>query len=311
MPSQVSGTVIGSKTGAGVHYPPATTPSASTSSSWCCGVSNKPVNGIELGVWEESLEDRAGFLSRWLLSYLNPLLALGSHKVLDAKDIGIPPKQDKADRAYASALSAWQEQSEKCRAINEDRKAKYEAKLAKCSTEKQRKRLKQPKLKEPSIAGALVKAFGLTELFIGLVYYVLSALLTFLPVLILSDLVRYFETGQRGVIHPWVQVVGLGVIPFTVSLLQTRHQTIYAHCAVFCRTAVSTLLYRKALRVSSAGRAVTSTGQVVNMMSNDTAQLQRFLQFVGMTITAPLQIVLALVLIYRQVRETFIDRVGF
>ena len=40
---------------------------------------------------------------------------------------------------------------------------------------------------------------------------------------------------------------------------------------------------------------------VVNMMSNDTAQLQRFLHFVGMTMVAPLQIIVALILIYRQV----------
>ena len=50
---------------------------------------------------------------------------------------------------------------------------------------------------------------------------------------------------------------------------------------VFVRTAVSTMLYRKAVKVSAAGRAKTSTGQVVNMMSNDTMQLQRFLQFLG------------------------------
>ena len=76
-----------------------------------------------------------------------------------------------------------------------------------------------------------------------------------------------------------------------------------SHCAVFVRTAVSTLLYRKALRVSAAARAMTSTGQVVNMMSNDTAQLQRFLQFVGMVMVAPIQIVLALALIFLQVRD--------
>jgi len=70
---------------------------------------------------------------------------------------------------------------------------------------------------------------------------------------------------------------------------------------VFVRTAVSTMLYRKALTVSAAGRAMTSTGQVVNMMSNDTMQLQRFLQFAGFTIIAPLQIIIALVLIYKQV----------
>jgi ABC transporter transmembrane region len=265
-----------------------------------CGESTTPQTGAELGVWEKSLEDRAGIVSLWLLSYLNPLLALGSHKVLDEHDMGVPPNQDKADRAYAAALTAWNEQSEKCRKINEQRKSAYEQKLAMCRTEK-RVKYHAPKYKEPSIAWSLVKAFGLPELVVGVIYYVISALMTFVPVMILSDLVRYFESGQRGYAHPWVEVVGLVVIPFLVSLLQTRHQAIYAHCAVFCRTAVSTLLYRKALRVSSAGRAVTSTGQVVNMMSNDTAQLQRFLQFVGMTVTAPIQIALALFLIYQQV----------
>jgi ABC transporter transmembrane region len=272
---------------------------------FCCGAAaktKKVQTGADLGVWEKSLEDRSSLVGRWLLSYLNPLLDVGSNKVLDANDIGIPPQQDRADRAYATALTAWNEQSDKCRIVNEKRKSLYEKKLADCRTDQQRAKVKLPKYKEPSIAWALVKAFGLTELFVGLIYYVLSALLTFVPVLILSDLVTYFESGKRGFVHPWVEVVGLAVIPFTVSLLQTRHQTIYAHCAVFCRTAVSTLLYRKALKVSSAGRAVTSTGQVVNMMSNDTAQLQRFLQFVGMTVTAPLQIVIALLLIYRQVR---------
>ncbi len=38
------------------------------------------------------------------------------------------------------------------------------------------------------------------------------------------------------------------------------------------------------------------------MMSNDTSQLQRFIQFGGMTLVAPLQIVISLILIYRQVR---------
>ena len=64
---------------------------------------------------------------------------------------------------------------------------------------------------------------------------------------------------------------------------------------------MSTLLFSKALTISAAGRAQTSTGQVVNMMSNDTQQLQRFLQFFGFTLVAPIQIVIALILIYQQV----------
>lgn len=76
---------------------------------------------------------------------------------------------------------------------------------------------------------------------------------------------------------------------------------VFQHLAIFVRTAVSTLLYEKSLCISAAGRAATSTGQVVNMMSNDTTQLQRFIQFGGMTMVAPLQIIVALALIYQQV----------
>lgn len=277
--------------------------------SWFCFGTNStdvPKCGRDLGVHEKSLEDRANCLSLWLLSYMNPLLKLGSIKVLDEHDIGVPPAQDVAATAYTNSLKVWNQLSDKCRTTNAKLRKNYETKLTKCKNDNERKKIKQPIYKEPSIALALIQAFGTFELCIGLVYYVISALLTFVPVIILNDLLKFFQSGLSaqeydGLAHPWVEVVGLGVVPFFVSILQTRHQTIYAHCAVFVRTAVSTMLYRKALRVSAAGRAKTSTGQVVNMMSNDTAQLQRFLQFVGMTIVAPVQIVLALVLIYFQV----------
>ena len=50
---------------------------------------------------------------------------------------------------------------------------------------------------------------------------------------------------------------------------------------------------------------------MVNIMSSDTTQLQRFVQFGGMTIVAPLQIIVALVLIYRQVGDATWVGVGF
>jgi hypothetical protein len=42
----------------------------------------------------------------------------------------------------------------------------------------------------------------------------------------------------------------------------------------------------------------------MNMMSNDTSQIQRFLQqYIGNFLVAPLQIIVALVLIYQQVQN--------
>eukprot|EP00980_Cylindrotheca_fusiformis_P028088 scaffold22578_cov164-Cylindrotheca_fusiformis.AAC.14 len=286
---------------------------------WWRGGGIKPKNGRDLGVFESSLEDRAGCLSIWTLGYLNPLLSLGSRKVLDAGDVGVPSQQDSAGQAYEKTKKAWDEQVEKANAQNEKMMEHYNAALEKCQTEGEKEKVKKPKLKEPSVAKALVRSFGLGRFCLALSYYVVSSLLGFVPVLILNDLVSYFEhysmfgssVPYDHFVNPWVEVAGLGLIPLLVSALQTRHQAIMAHCGVFVRTAASTLLYRKSLTVSSSGRAKTSTGQVVNMMSNDTMQLQRFLQFIGLTMGAPIQIVVALVLIYQQVGNATWVGVGY
>lgn len=276
----------------------------------------KILTGRDLGVWDVSLEDSGGLLSQWTLSFLTPLLRVGANKLIEPDDIGVPSKEDLADRAYVVTKSAWDAQIDKLKSINSVKQDQYEKELASCTTEEAKKKVKKPTLLEPGIASALMKGFSSWRILYAILLYVISALLTFVPVLILNDLVKFFQSGRPlsnagTILHPWVEVVLLGVLPFVIALLQTRHQVIMSHCAIFVRTAVSTMLYRKSLRVSAAGRAKTSTGQIVNLMSNDTAQLQRFLQFVGMTVVAPVQIIIALVLIYLQVGNATWVGVGF
>jgi len=144
-----------------------------------------------------------------------------------------------------------------------------------------------------------------------MVMFIISVVIQFGPVLLLNQLVIYFQSGKVGLINPWVAVVLMGVLPVVVSVLQTQHSIILNHMAVFVRTGCCTLLYSKSLKVSPTGRARTDAGQVMNMMSNDTAQLQRFLQFLGQFMVAPLQIVIALVLIYKQVQNATWVGVGY
>jgi ABC-type multidrug transport system fused ATPase/permease subunit len=296
---------------------------------WWRGGGEIPQCGKDLGVFERSLEDRANCFELWGMSYLNPLLDLGSRKILDGADVGVPSEQDRAERAYMAAKNAWDDQVEWCRVKNkpliklqkerdaqQQQQQQQEPELS--ASDSGSKNKNEPKpivLKEPSISLSLVYSFGRWKIFVAIILQILSSLLTFIPVLILNDLVMYFEFYSyrqnaadigdvepfKTMLNPWIEVVGLGVVPLLVSLLQTRHNAIMSHCGIFVRTAVSTLLYRKALTVSAAGRAMTSTGQVVNMMSNDTMQLQRFLQMSGYTVVAPIQIVISLVLIFKQV----------
>ena len=223
---------------------------------------------------EFSHEDRAGFVSKWLLLYLSPVLKLGSSKVLDAADIGPPSKCDRAGACYDPVAALWIVEVARAREANGRGRLAHQGRidaLPADASKKRRDKIGAFKPESPDLAKVLWRAFGGGRIWWAVFLYVISALFQFLPVLILNDLVRYFESSDPDnftalLFHPWGDVVGLFVFPLVVSLLQTRSQVILNHCAIFIRTSVSTLLFSKALTISAAGRAQTSTGQVVNMV---------------------------------------------
>lgn len=224
---------------------------------------------------ELSREDQANCVSSWLLLYLSPLLKLGATKVLDASDVGPPSRCDRAKACYDGVHARWIAEVGRTRVVNEANKRKHQARLDALpadASKKMRAKVGTFRPAPPNLAIVLWRSFGYWRVWYAVALYILSALLQFLPVLILNDLVRYFESPDRENFqallgHPWGDVAGLFVFPLLVSLLQTRSQVILNHCAVFIRTSVSTLLFSKALAISAAGRAQTSTGQVVNMVS--------------------------------------------
>jgi len=228
---------------------------------------------------KESLEDGAGFFSKMWLSYLTPLLRLGASKPLTTLDLGGPSSQDKAENCYNKVMGAY---------------------------------IAQPEDKK-SISKALVSSFGVYRFLYALSLYVISAALQFLPVMILNDLIKYFQAYPTvaTAVNPWLEVIAMFAIPTLVTLLQARHNVIMCHMSVYVRTAVSIMIYEKIMKISSAGRAKTSTGAIVNMMSNDTTQVQRFIQFMGFVTTAPFQVAFALYLIYQEVGVAMFAGVAF
>lgn len=205
-----------------------------------------------------SSEDQAGILSSWLLLYLTPLLKLGATKPLETADVGPPSKADRAMVCHAKVNDLWVVEVARVRELNAEGKAKHEEKLGKLSanaTLKQRKKIGTFVPTPPNLAKVLWNAFGYWQIWLATFLYVIAALIQFMPVLILNDLVGYFESPNPSeykalLFHPWGNVVGLFVFPLIVSLLQTRSQVILNHCAIFIRTSVSTLLFSKALTIT-------------------------------------------------------------
>lgn len=236
----------------------------------------------------KSFEDEANFFSRLFLFFLDPILKLGGTQVLERDDLRVPSHQDLSSTVYAKITSSWNAEIQKCHDHNQ-------------GTIRKTGELK--KSKKPSLIKALFRAASPRNFYIALILYGLSTILQFVPVLILNDLVKYLggSTTTSTYVNPWVEVLLLFLTPACVSLLQNNSQVLMMHISVFSRAAISSLLYNKSMLVSPSGRALTSTGQVVNLMSNDTNQIQMFFNFVSYSVFAPLQIILSIILIFQQV----------
>lgn len=259
-------------------------------------------------VASESLEDQANILSQWFLTFLTPLLKVGSRQTLEDADVGVPSRGDRAAYVYETIRKEWVREIQVTNEKNTERRRVYISKRAACQSEIKALEMEPFKDLEPSLRGPLLRAFGRYRIVLAFIYYSLSVLLGFVPIIVLSRLVRWLEDEKpideySGISSsPWIDSAVIGTVAYiSSSLLKTRHHVIMTHCSIFVRTGVSMLLYRKGLRISAAARQKMSTGQVVNLMSNDAVQLQRYLKFGGMTIVAPIEIIIAFFLVFQQV----------
>ena len=64
-------------------------------------------------------------------------------------------------------------------------------------------------------------------------------------------------------------------------------------------TALSASVYKKSLRLSSAGRNVYTTGEVVNLIAVDCSKVQEATMFFNLIFTTPLQIGLAIYFLWQ------------
>ena len=67
------------------------------------------------------------------------------------------------------------------------------------------------------------------------------------------------------------------------------------------RAGIIDVIYRKALTISSSAKLTSGVGDIVNLLAIDLERLQMLLQFIWMIWAAPLNIIIAVVLLYTQI----------
>ncbi|GLE07737.1 hypothetical protein PINS_up018368 [Pythium insidiosum] len=209
---------------------------------------------------DEHPQARAWCVSRALLSWVSPLIALGNRKQLDGDDIW--PLQ----RAHQAAV------------VSTPFARDYEA--------------------TQSIVRAFLRSFGWRFVLTGVAFFVSTAS-TLVGPLVLNHVVSALSAHTYDVRDLLTWILGLLATQLVQALADNYANFDSEVIAIQFTGALKNLIYRKTLKLDAEARREKSVGDITNMYTTDCEMILMAAYFVHQLWLVPLQVVGAGVLLYR------------
>lgn len=167
--------------------------------------------------------------------------------------------------------------------------------------------------KSPSLWIALFRAFGGPYLR-GSIIKCGSDILAFVQPQLLRYLISFVDSYRTDQPQSVARGVAIALAMFAVSVCQTAclHQYFQRafETGMRVKSALTGLIYTKALRLSNEGRSTKTTGDIVNHMAIDQQRLVDLTQFGTQLWSAPFQITLCMVSLYQLVGNSMWAGIG-
>ncbi|KAJ8899256.1 hypothetical protein K2173_017288 [Erythroxylum novogranatense] len=212
----------------------------------------------------------AGLFSLATLSWLNPLLSIGAKRPLELKDIPLLAPKDRAKTNYKFLNSNW----EKLKAEDPS--------------------------KQPSLAWAVLKSFW-KEAACNAVFALLNTLVSYVGPYMISYFVEYLG-GKETFPHEGYILAGIFFSAKLVETVTTRQWYLGVDIlGMHVRSALTAMVYRKGLRLSSLAKQSHTSGEIVNYMAVDVQRVGDYSWYLHDIWMLPLQIILALAILYKNV----------
>ncbi|KAH9785137.1 ABC transporter C family member 13 [Citrus sinensis] len=212
----------------------------------------------------------AGLFSLVTLSWLNPLLSIGAKRPLELKDIPLLAPKDRAKTNYKALNSNW----EKLKAENPT--------------------------KTPSLALAILKSFW-KEAALNAVFAGLNTIVSYVGPYLVSYFVDYLG-GKETFPHEGYILAGIFFSAKLVETITTRQWYLGVDIlGMHVRSALTAMVYRKGLKLSSLAKQSHTSGEIVNYMAVDVQRVGDYSWYLHDIWMLPLQIILALAILYKNV----------
>ncbi|KAL6006014.1 hypothetical protein ACLOJK_040059 [Asimina triloba] len=210
---------------------------------------------------------KISFISQIIFSWINPLLHLGYSKPLVIDDIPPLDLDDEASLAYQKFIQEWD------------------------------LRRKQRSNTTNLVLRVLAHCYMKEMIAIGFLAFLRTCAVVAGPLLLFA-FVQY-SANQDASIFQGLFLVGCLVMIKIVESLSQRHWFFGARrYGMRMRSAVMVAIFQKLLRLSSVGRGIHSTGEIVNYIAVDAYRLGEFPWWFHTAWTLPLQLVLAICVLF-------------
>uniref|UniRef100_H3DQA7 ATP binding cassette subfamily C member 4 (PEL blood group) n=1 Tax=Tetraodon nigroviridis TaxID=99883 RepID=H3DQA7_TETNG len=214
----------------------------------------------------------ANLLSKVFFCWLNPLFRLGYKRRLEEDDMFKVLPEDASDRLGEELQGYW------------DREVQQAAK----------------DLRSPELGKVLVRCFWRPYSLIGGYMLVEETIKMVQPVL-LGQIIRFFESydssSRAGADEAYMYAAGISLSTLVLTVLHHLYFYHVQRVGMKIRVALCHMIYRKALCLNSRAFAQTTTGQIVNLLSNDVNRFDEVTLYLHFLWISPLQIATIIILL--------------
>nr|XP_012135493.1 PREDICTED: probable multidrug resistance-associated protein lethal(2)03659 isoform X1 [Megachile rotundata] len=234
---------------------------------------------------EKNPKENANIISKICFWWSKELFRKGFHRELTLADLYRPLKQDESENLGDRLEQCWKQE------------------LMNLKQGKNVQNNKEPNV--PHLEKALLRAFGFEYLCIGLLTLIYYGFLAILQPILQSWILNYFDDNKElKMITKTDSLIYASCLILSLLLsVVVRHHTDLLSEAIGMkiRIACCSLIYRKALRLSKVALSQTSSGQVVNLLTNDVSRFDELFYFLNFLWITPLQVIIVAVIIWQQI----------
>ncbi|NWS18057.1 MRP1 protein, partial [Pachyramphus minor] len=271
----------------------------------CCFPEQPPLFSETVNDPNPCPEFSASFLSRITFWWITGLMIQGYRSPLEAKDLWSLNKDDKSEEIVPDLARNWAKEWSKTKkrpldVLYAPKKQQKSSDSNGDVTEEAEALIIKPSQKssEASLFKVLYKTFG-PYFLMSFLFKAVHDLLMFAGPEILKLLLNFVNNKAA----PDWQGYFYTVLLFVCACLQTLILHQYFHiCFVTgmrLKTAIVGVIYRKALVITNSARKTSTVGEIVNLMSVDAQRFMDLATYINMIWSAPLQVILALYLLWQ------------